>query len=316
MISNNRKEFIARALDSNAFDTAASIAGGIQLNPSVWDKEVLMAAESSVVAANLGKVYDYTKSTGGDYTVTIRSASAASTAVVEVTTSPTKAMGFSQVTFTPSEFTSTIIASRKEMNNRAFFDIMTQVSHDLGYGYGLAMEQKVLDILIAGVGETYYAGGVANRAAVISGEETLTLSDFTQMRQSMNLAKMRGYAVLLDAYGLKQIDDLLSARATDLGDSSVLTGYQGKLFGFEVYLCDELDDKGAADTVSRALFLGQTKYQMKPFGIAVKENPVIEMERHARERYTDFVSIGEFDVKVLFSAGIRVVEFFSAVDIA
>jgi hypothetical protein len=57
--------------------------------------------------------------------------------------------------------------------------------------------------------------------------------------------------------------------------------------------------------VAYAVCLGRTRSGEKAFGYAIKRDPMIEQEYHARGRYWDIVAHEEYDFKVLHDGAIE-----------
>ena len=168
----DRQSIVMQALDSNAFKSTDTAAGYV--NPSYWDRQVLAAAQSNLVTTQLAKVYNNLEGDGSVLYVTVATEPAAAAALTESTAASVVALNYTQVTFTPTEYGTARQVTDKE-SRRAFFDLMTDITSQLGYALARKREDFATDLLAASAGNAVVANGVAS--STIASSDTLDWND-------------------------------------------------------------------------------------------------------------------------------------------
>jgi hypothetical protein len=299
------REFIAKAYDSNAFTTSQTSAGYI--NPEIWNKEVLSHVEQNLVVAKLGKVYtDLLNKPGDTLNITVGVEPTSASTVTESTSSPVNAYTKTQVVFTPTERSVTYQLTNKE-KSRAFIPLMQDMTAELGYALALLKDNLVIALLQASAGNSVVANGVDSSA--IASSDTISHTDIVNAKTELHIDKLNPYALVLGYEQLADLEVTQAAKESNLGDTISKNGFVGRFAGLDVYVTQGIT--GSSNSI-KALVLARDNTGKPPFGIAVKANPYIETEYHARERYTDIVATEDYDYKILRENGICTIESYSA----
>lgn len=303
-------ELVQKAIDASGFQlggTSATYAGYI--NPDIWNKTLLEHTESQIVVAKMGRVYnDLLGQPGEVLNVQIDAEPTEASAIDESADVSIDALTFSQVVFTPTEYGAAYQVSDKEAR-RSFFDLMQNITKKLGYRMALKKEKLVVALLQASAGNAIVANGVASSA--IASSDTLDEADIVNARKEIKLDKYVPTKLII---GVEQEASLLKLSvfndASKYGSrDAILGGFIGAAFGVEIYWSDLI---AASDSKAKAVMLGVSKTGEEAFGICQKSLPAIETQRFARGRYTDFVGVEEYEVKVLHANAICTIETYAA----
>jgi N4-gp56 family major capsid protein len=309
-----QKEVVANAIGSSGFTTDDASADII--NPEYWDRQVLQYLESKQTLANEAKVYDNILGQDGDsFNVTIDSAPTAATAVAETDDTTVSEVSYSQVTFTPTEYQKTFQIHDKQAR-RGFFDVMQNMTNKIGYAFSLNREQTAISTVEAGAGITQLGDGQQGYSATsdITSSDTMSYETIVRAVQALRENKFTPLSIHVHP---KQFADLAVSQQFSFvnqagSEETLRNGQVGRVYGITVYENDELTvqtDAGASSIDVFNAIVHATDQQGEPsFGIGRKLLPRVEMERHARGRYTDIVGVEEWDMQVLRADGLAVVE--------
>lgn len=296
----NKQEIVMNAIDSSGFQSTATAAGYI--NPEVWNKQVLAFLEAQLVVTPFAKVYnDLLGAPGDSINVTINSAPAAAAAVDESADVSISAYAVTTVQFVPTEYAFAYAISDKEAR-RAFYDVAMDMTKKIGYALALERDTIAVALLQAGNGNTVVANNVT--ASDLATTDRLDFDDVvkaaTEIRKDSLIPK-----VLIVSPG--QLADLSKSTlfATTLpqgGDATnVLGGKIGKIYGMDVYWTTLI---APGSNVSEAIMLGVDQFGEPAFGVAYKSLPTVRTQRFELGRYTNFVGVEEYQMKVLRANGI------------
>ena len=294
---NNKQEFIKRAIDANGFISSDTSAGYI--NPKEWDKRVLQGAEANIIVSKLGMQYDM-RGPGADLQVTIDATPSEAGALTETVDVAIDEIAYTKVDFAPTEFGAAYQLSDKE-KRRSFFSVMENMTSKLGYRYALKMDNLAIAALVAGAGATFGANG--GTPGSLDSADVLALSDINKGVRIMELKDFFPNKIVINAWQKQNLMDLKQfTSASEFGTrDAIQKGLIGEVAGLTVFQTTQV--KVVSDE-AKALILGENASGEKSFGIAIKADPTITTEYHARGRYTDVVSVGEYDIKVLHPEGI------------
>ena len=109
-------------------------------------------------------------------------------------------------------------------------------------------------------------------------------------------------------YGIRPTIEAIKA-GKEIDKILIQKGLIGEIAGLDVYQTTQI---AVASSTAKAIILGENGSGEKSFGLAIKADPAIKTEYHALGRYTDVVADGEYDIKVLHSAGIVTLETYCA----
>lgn len=300
------KEFIKRALDtSNAF--LSTDANAITVNPLIWNRQLRDYEEMNLVVTNLADTIDF-RSPGREYTVTIDVAPTAAADLVETVDVPISSFTTRQVTFNPTERGAAYQLTRKEAV-RAFFDVAERMVKKLGYS--LAVKKDALAISTVLTGATHAV--VADDVDPTDIDETNTLG-YTEVTQAIRKVEGSLYNpkyLIVNHFQKQQLLDLGTVNeANKFGTRSAIEkGLIGELFGLFIYQTTHLPVTGNR---VKAIVLGESQSGDAALGYAIKRDPIIETEYHARGRFWDIVAHEEYDFQVFHPGAMCTIETFSA----
>jgi N4-gp56 family major capsid protein len=294
----NKKEFIMRALDtSNAFISTGAEATAV--NPNIWDFRLREYEEKNLVVAPQAEQFDF-RGPGVDYKVTIDSAPSSATLLTETTDIAISSFATRNITFTPKEYGAAYQLTRKEAV-RAFFNVAERMVKKLGY----AMAQKKDSLAVAAVNTAASNSVFVNSktaATAIASTDTLDYASITAaIREIEN--DLYTPKKLFISYNQKEALLNLST-VNDVSKfgtrQAVAKGLVGELFGLEIFVSHSItEETSGSATYHRAIVMGESGTGEMALGYAIKRDPIIEREYHARGRYWDIVAHEEYDFQVL-----------------
>ena len=297
----NKYEIITNAVNASAFVTTH--ASGSLVNPTYWNKQMMVFLEEKLVIAAQAKVFtDILGQDGASFKVTIDAPPTAAAAVAETVDVPTTTFEtVTQVTFTPSEYAKAYQLSDKEAR-RSFFSVMENMSKKLGYSLALARDTAAVTLLQATTNPSVIANGVAYTA--LASSDTLDYADVVNACTTVRAAKMVPYAIFVNAAGLGQLSkDPFFSYLNYSGANVALEGKIGRIYGLDVYWTTRIT---ASSNKTKAIVLGVDQMGEPCFGIGIKSTPTIRTQRFELGRYTDVVAVEEWDMQMLRTAGVCV----------
>jgi len=294
----NKKEFIMRALDtSNAFISTDSEATAV--NPNIWDSRLRDYEEKNLVITPQAEQFDF-RGPGVDYKVTIDDAPSAATALTETADVTISSFSTRNVTFTPTEYGAAYQLTRKEAV-RAFFNVAERMVKKLGYSLAQKKDALAVAAVNTGASSSVFANS-KTAATAIASTDTLAYDDITEA-----IRKIENYAYtptkMFVSYNQKE--QLLNLQTVNRADefgtrSAIAKGFIGELFGLEIFVSHSITEETAGSAkYHRAIVMGASGTGEQALGYAIKRDPIIEREYHARGRYWDIVAHEEYNFQIL-----------------
>jgi len=302
-----KRELIKRAMDtSNAFISTDSEA--VAVNPNIWDYRLRDFEEKMLVFTPLTEQFDF-RSAGVDYKVTIDDEPSAAADLTETVDVPISSFSTRNVTFTPTERGAAYQISRKEAV-RAFFNVADRMVRKLGYSMALKKDTLGVSTAQAGAGNAIFVNSVSV-ATDLATTDTLNYSAVTLSARMVEDDQYTPTKILVNHAGKQQLLDLSSVhKANEFGTrDAVQKGLVGELFGLEIYVSHSIP---TVSNVAYALVLGESRTGEQAVGYAIKRDPIIEREYHARGRYWDIVAHEEYDFKVIHPNAICTIGYYVA----
>jgi HK97 family phage major capsid protein len=219
------------------------------------------------------------------------------------------------VTFTPTELGTGFQLTRAEAV-RAFFNVAERMVRKLGYALAEKKDTAALTEIYAGATTSLIANSVAATTALAS-TDGLNIRDMSRMMQKVRTLYYRnggGSAFIINPiqeHQLRTQNTIITlSDASQFGNRSVMeSGAVGTVWGVPVYVSDLIT---ATSSVAKAVFMGTSKTGEKPVGYAIKRDPMIEKEYHARGRYWDIVAHEEYDFATLHPDAVCLLSTYSA----
>lgn len=305
-----KKELIKRAIDANGLTSAG--AEGTAINPNIWDRRLREFEEANLVFTNLAEEFDL-RGPGADLKVTIDDAPSAAAALVETDDVSITTFSTRNVTFTPSEYGGAYQVSDKEMR-RAFFNVMDRMTRKLGYSMALKKDSVGIAAARTAAGTTILANNVA-AATDLASTDTLGYEEIIDAARAIENNNYVPRDIVINNYQKAQLLKLDKVnKANEFGTrDAVARGLVGELFGLNIYATTQITNEtsGATDT-AKALVLGVSGTGERAMGYAVKHDPTVETEYHARGRYHDIVGVEEYDWQALHTGAIAIIQTYSA----
>ena len=291
----NKREYIKKAIATNAF-TADNNSEATAVNPNIWDRRLREYEEQNLIITPLAEAFDF-RMPGVDNTVTIDEAPSAASALTETIDVTISAFTTRNVTFTPTEQGAAYQLTRKEAV-RGFFNVADRMVKKLGYSLALRKDNLAYSTALAGVGNSVVVNSVSV-ATDIASTDTLNYAAITNAIKANEEDYYTGNKYLIINHSQKQ--QLLNLgtinKANEFGTrDAIQKGLIGELFGLMVFASHSV-----TTTANRAyaLVIAETGTGEKAFGYAIKRDPMIEKEYHARGRYWDIVAHEEYEFQVL-----------------
>jgi len=301
------KEFVLNAIDSDGFQSTATAAGYI--NPEIWNRQVLRFVEDTIIVASYAKVYnDILGAPGDTLNVTINSAPLSASAVDESADVLISPYAVTQVVFTPTEYAFAYAISDKQAR-RAFYDVANDMSAKIGYALALKRDTAAIALLQGGPGNTVTANGVVSSA--IASSDTLDWDDIVNAMTEIRKDKLVPKTLIVSPGQLGGLMKQQAFRdASQYGGRETILGGTLKVVGGLEVVWSTLITPGSSK--SKALLLGVDLSNEPAFGICFKKMPDVRSQRFELGRYTNFVGVEEWDMKILRANGICTIETYDA----
>lgn len=307
----NKREFIKRALDtSNAFISSDSEATAV--NPTIWNKKLREFEEQNLVIAPQAEVFDF-RNEGGDYKVTIDEAPSAAAAVDETDDISISSFSTRNVTFDPSEYGAAYQLTRKEAV-RAFFNVADRMVRKLGYKLALKKDALAVSEI---TGNTDISSVTVNSVTDLSDLASTDGLKPDTVNRANSVIEKNYYTPTKLFISVTQKEDLLSSsnlnEAHKFGTrDAIAKGLIGELYGNEVYVSHSITTTTAGTvTYDQAILMGMSQTGEMGLGYAIKRDPIIEREYHARGRYWDIVAHEEYDFQILHPGSFCLINSYS-----
>lgn len=295
-----KRELIKRSLESNAFISTAAEATAV--NPNIWDFKLREFQQANLVLTPQAEQFDF-RGPGVDYKVTIDETPSAAGALTETTDISISKFETRSVTFTPTEYGAGYQITRKEAV-RSFFNAAERMVKKLGYSLALKKDNLAYALLNStDAGNDFLVNSVSATSSLASTDGL----DYESITKANRLIESNKYYPSDMFISYTQKEQLLNEEKVHKADAfgtreAVAKGLLGTLFGLKIWVSHSVLASTTADTdvnVEYAIVLGETATGEKAFGYAVKRDPIIEREYHARGRYWDIVAHEEYDFQIL-----------------
>ena len=306
----NKIELIKNAIDASGFQLGgASATSAGHINPDIWNKKLVDYQSQNIVVSNLGKTYnDLLGQPGEILNVQIDAEPSEANALTESADVSIDALSFSQIVFTPTEYGAAYEVSDKEAR-RSFFSLMDNIVSKLGYRLALKKENLVISTVTTGAGNVVVANG--GTAGSLGSGDTMDEDDIMDAMTAIRKAKYtpKDLVVAVEQLGsLMKLSTFKQAYAYG-GREVILGGKLGEIYGLNVMWSNGITP---SSNEADALLLGVSGSGEPSFGICQKALPAIKTQYFARGRYTDFVAVEEYDIKVLHANAICKITTYAA----
>lgn len=306
------REFLKRSLDeSNAFISTDSEA--TKVNPKIWDTQLRDYEEERRVLSTYATTFDF-RQAGRDYTVTVDEEPSAAAALTETTDVSISSISNRQITFTPTEQGAAYQVTRKEMV-RGFFNVMENFSKKLGYKMAKRKDDLARTEIVSNANNSVYVNSVS-AASDIASTDTLDYDAILEGLKENEVDLYLNHRVLVISPQQKQ--QLLALgtinKANEFGSRDAISrGVIGSLFGVDIVMASNIttETSGSA-TYARAILLSESETGEQALGYAIKRDPIIETEYHARGRYWDIVGHEEYDFAMLHPSAACIIYTYQA----
>jgi hypothetical protein len=291
----NKKEFVKRAADANAFMYQAGVqAEAAAVNPNIWDSRLREFEEKALVVTPLAETFDF-RSGGVDYRVTVDDRPTAAAALTETVDVTISTFTTRYVTFTPIEQGAAYQLTRQEAV-RAFFNVADRMVRKLGYSLAERKDALAVAELSTSPGAAIFANAKTISTDLAS-TDTLNLSDISKAIYEVRQHYYKPKNLIINAHQEHQLrtqsNTITLADASQFGTRDMVErGFIGRIFGLDIFVSDNI---AVTNNVSKAIVMGVSQTGESPLGYAIKRDPIIEREYHARGRYWDIVAHEEYD---------------------
>lgn len=303
-------EIIKNAMDASAFSSLPANTSAAYVNPDIWNRQLLNHEASNLVVMQFARVYnDLLGQPGETLNVTIDAEPTAASALTESVDVTIDTLSFTQVTFTPTEYGAAYQLTDKEAR-RSFFSVMDNITKKLGYRLALKKDTAAVSLLQASAGNAIVANGVVS--SDIASSDTLDTDDMINAKTALAVDKYTAKVLIVcpqQEGSLLKLSDFKAAYAFG-GREVILNGFLGRALGVDIYSTTQIP---VASSTAKAIMLGTLNGSgEESFGVCNKKTPSIATQRFERGRYTDFVAVEEYDLKVLHANGICTIETYAA----
>lgn len=302
-------ELIQRALDSNAFKSSDTAAGYI--NPEFWDTNLFDHVRSNLIALPLGlDVTSRFEARGGDtYNLTVLAEPARASSVAETASVSIVSYAPTQVVLSPTEYGIAYEVTDKELR-RAFFDVMEDMTRNVGYGLALEADRLAMSQLTNSAGNSIVANGVAESA--LASSDTLDYNDIVNAMTANAVDKFSSPVALIvhptQAGALMKDSTFATAEKFGADRAANRNGFIGTVVGTPVYMTTQVQDDGS--NAQYAILLSASDafayIHKTPMGGA------LAMDYTAIERKNQIVGVLDFDVKVTRANAICTIATYTA----
>lgn len=293
-----KRELIKRSLDtSNAFISTDSEATAV--NPNIWDFRLREFEEKNLVLTPQAEQFDF-RGAGTDYKVTIDDEPSAAALLTETSDISISSFSTRNVTFTPKEYGAAYQLTRKEAV-RSFFNVADRMVRKLGYSLAVKKDGLAYSTLHEGAGNEVIANSVA-AASSLASTDTLGYDEITEAIRLVEEDQYTPMDMFVSYRQKQQLLDLQNVNQADKFGSreGIANGMVGELFGLRIWVSHSITEiTSSGSDYEYAVVLGRSGTGERAFGYAIKRDPMIEREYHARGRYWDIVAHEEYDFEVL-----------------
>lgn len=291
-----KEQILARALETNAFQTSAASAA--YLNPEVWVRKIEEFKRAKLVVAPLGKVFNELLGQAGDSINVQFDTALTAASLVESTAITPNALTYTQVVFTPLEYGIAVALTRKQ-RIRSINDIMQEKTMAMGEALARLQDTLCIAQLVASAGNSVIANSKVI-ASVLS-SDLMDTDDIADGLKELRVDEHDGKYLIVHP---KQENSLLkNSNFIDAsvygGREVVLNGEIGKYLGIRVLVTTQITRNATTSTAYDALLLDENV-----FGIAPKMGVTFNSDYKVLEREYVLAAVEEYDIKVLRANGI------------
>jgi hypothetical protein len=215
-----------------------------------------------------------------------------------------------QVVLAPSEHGIAYQLTDKE-GRRAFFDVMSAIIQDIGYGLALQADTLAVSQLQNSAGNAIVANGVLS--STVASSDGLDATDIINAMKENAKDKFVEHRALLVSPGqmasLMADTAFLTAEKFGSDASANRNGFLGKVFGIPVYLTTQIPIFTATTSNHAKAILISGR---EPFVYGFKNTGGVRSQYQALLRYTDIVGTIDFDVKIARANSVCTIESYSS----
>lgn len=303
---NDEYMFIERALDANAFDTSTTTAGHV--NATYWEKRLRDHVSANLVALQMGE--DRSSEMSGDgeaFNFTIEDEPAAASATAESADASIDAISSSQITLTPTEYTSARQYTDKQAR-RAFFSVNERLMASIGYSLGIKADSLAISEMQTNAGNSVVANGVASSA--LASSDTLDHKDVVSAMKanaSDKFGNHRGLIVSVSqGHDLMMDSTFLTADKYGVDKATARNGLIGfTAFAIPVFVTTQVP---VASSKAKAILVSAPDAFLYGF----KARGELRTDYNALGRYTNIVGAIDFDVAVARANALCTIQTWSA----
>ncbi len=286
-----KEMMVARALESNAFQSSATAAGYI--NPTLWVRKIEEFAKAKLVMAPLGKVFNDLMGQAGaslneQFNVEISAA-----ALTESTAITPSAVSYTQVTYTPTEYGIAIALTQKE-NVRSIQDIMEEKTRDMGYALAKLKDTNVWSAVTASTVTNVVTPNNVAVSAIASSDTMGTDAIADGLFLLENADREGKYLCVHPGHvkALRKLSDFIDASVYG-GREVVLNGEIGRYLGLRVLVSSQSPRNSTTSTAREAVILDD-----EAFGIAYKQGIFFRTDYKVLEREHILAAVEEYNVQL------------------
>ena len=297
-----KRQFLIRSLESEAFTTTAGLAQNV--NPTLWENRLRESQKEMLVLVPFAERQPFQNAQ--DLNVTIEELAPAIEEVAETETSPVAEILTRQVTHNPTEYSLTYQLTKKQ-SRRGFFNAINVAVSRLSTGSARRKDLVAANTLYAGASTTIFANGASDRASLTDSDE-FKLKDILRARAVIQANRYVPTTLFVSHAAEAQLLDATKVTADKFGTTrAIQDGFIGRLHGVNVIRSDSVQivEDGA---VSKNIMIGTTRNGESCFGHGILAEAELDREYHARDRYWDIVVQEDYDFLVYHPDAIVVIE--------
>jgi len=269
-----------------ALSGQTTTAGAVFI-PEIWSKNILLATENNLVAANCVERYDGEVSEYGDIIRIPNIDNLAVTAVTELDEVNYQTATEGQNTITIDKYYESSLLISDKLNKQSKYSLGAKYQEKCGYAVAKQVDSDVLG-LYSGLSQDVGTGSTAiSEANMLIANRYLDVADAPSSERYF----------IVNSYGkhdILGIDNFIRYEKTGKGGnaSPLYTGLIGELYGVQIYISNNVPTVATSPVTAHGLF-----FQKEAFGLAMQMNPKVEKSR-IPERLADLCT-----TQVLYGVG-------------
>ncbi len=294
-------EIVARALDSNAFQSTDTSAGYI--TPEVWSRKITEFQKARLVVSQLARLDNSLLGTAGDVIHIQADAELTAAELTESTAVGIQAITYTQVDLTPTEHGVAIEVTRKNLD-RSFVNVMEEKAKSMGYSLAKLKDANAITVLSAGAGNSIVANGVALTALAAS--DLIDTDDLANGVTALRVDEFNGkYLIIHPKQENSFIKDSQFIDASVYGGREVImNGEIGKYLGIRIFVSTQID---VTSNVATALLIDEDV-----FVLGQKRNITFDRDYKILERAYQMVAVEDYGFAVIRANGICTIKSYVA----